>query len=278
MTSRMTLLAALALSGVACAKTVTYGELPPGATSITEYRDVSGEICGDHILNPVLVQPSLPTGYRLMSAADYAKEDPDITALVKRDERYANYGVGTLCFVSLSSFLVAGVPAHEPGVAAMAFWWVRAEGPRDSRMRGDVNWVQLASWYGPKFTARDRVVSADPMAQFADVEMTQVDPDLWRLRLPLTNEAVYAEVSVTGPRIKRSAPEPGFTTVPLSGNSAAYFMVFTYFGHHLRSAGGKWEVTGSGIFSEALRTANGTSVFKTFLEDGWQGLSGLYKL
>lgn len=121
------------------------------------------------------------------------------------------------------------------------------------------------------------ILAAEPMAQFADLQVTQAEPDLWRMRLALPNESIEAEVRGSGQRMKRNAPEPGFMSVPFAGKSAGSFWVITYFGHHHQSAQGQWHAKGSGVFSDALQIPGEASVFKTFFQDGWSALSGLYR-
>ena len=108
----------------------------------------------------------------------------------------------------------------------MAFWWARAEevpgANRDSRILGKANWLQLASWYA-RNTDRPRITATDPMAQFVDLDVTQTPTNQWSLRLALSDEVVTAKVRGSGERKKRNAPQPGFMTVPFTGDSAALF-------------------------------------------------------
>ena len=256
---------------------ITYGKLPPGAISTNEAKEVSAEICRDHLFDPSLVKARLPADYRLIPASEYAKEDSAVAGLVGSDAKHAAYAVGSLCFMSVGSFVVDGVRVHPPGPTPMAFWWVHAAGPRDPRMQGKVDWLQLASWYAREVTDRERIVASDPMAQFVDLQVTQAGPDLWRMRLALADEVIEGEVRGSGLRKKRNAPEPGFMTVPFTGDSAGSFWVITYFGHHHQSAQGRWQVKGSGVFSDALQIPGESSVFKTSFQDGWSALSGHYK-
>jgi hypothetical protein len=112
------------------------------------------------------------------------------------------------------------------------------------------------------------------MAQFADVEMSNAGPNQWRLPLALPEDTVEADVRLSGERRRRAGPQPGLTSVVLSGDAAEHFWVFTYFGHHDRGAEGKWQAQGTGFFS---RTFENAPVFNSLFEDGWQGLSGLYR-
>ena len=260
-----------------------YGELAPGAISYSETRGVHAEICRDHLFDPLVIgEPvHLPAGYRLISAANLAKEDSRIASLVNRDRRYATYAVGMLCFLSVETFVVDGVRAHAPGATPSAFWWARAEGPpdaqRDARMRGKSDYVQLASWYAREGTDHARITTTDPMAQFVDVDVRQTQPGQWHIRMVLPNETVEAEVRLRGQRSKMNRPDPGFSTVPFTGNRAAYFTVYTYFGHYQQATRGEWRAQGSGTFTQAFAIPGEGLAFEGGLEDGWQARSGLYK-
>lgn len=254
-----------------------YGELPPGALSTNEVTDVSAEICRDHLFDPKLLRARLPEGYRLVPAAEYAKGDPAVADLVKGDGKHRAYAVGSLCFMSVGSFVVDGVRVPSAGPTPMAFWWAQATGPRDSRMQGKVEWVQLASWYSNRLEARDRVLATDPTARFVDLDVAPVEPGLWRLRLALEDEVIEAEVRSRGPREPRKAPQPGFMSVPFAGVGAGSFWVITYFGHHHRPATGEWRARGSGVFRSAFGIPGEAAAFRTHFQEGWSALSGVYK-
>lgn len=273
---RILALTLLGFGTPALAGEVSFGTLPAGAISTNVVKDVRAEICRDHLFNPSLVEARLPKNYRLTVAAEYAKDDPGVADLVKSDSKYSAYAVGSLCFMLVGSFVVDGRRVQSQGPIPMAFWWVRAAGPRDPRMQGKVDWLQLASWYPRDIVQREKVLSTDPMAQFADLVVTEVEPNLWRLNLALPSESIQAEVRVSGQRIKREAPEPGFMSVPFTGKSAGSFWVISYFGHHHQSAQGQWYAKGSGVFTDALQIPGEASVFKTYFQDGWAALSGLY--
>jgi hypothetical protein len=258
------------------ASDVTFGKLPPGAISTNVVKDVSAEICRDHLFDPSSIVARLPKDYRLILAAEYAREDPGVADLTKSNAKYSTYAVGSLCFMSAGSFVVDGVRVHSTGPTPMAFWWVRAAGPRDSRMQGKVDWLQLASWYSKDVILRDKILATDPMAKFVDLSVLQAEPGLWRMHLELPNESIEAEVRGSGQRKKRNAPQPGAMTVPFTGESADRFWVITYFGHHHQPAKGQWRAKGAGVFSDALQIPGEASVFRTSFQDGWSALSGLY--
>jgi hypothetical protein len=267
----------LFLGASALATTVSFGDLPAGAINTNVVKDVHAEICRDHLFDPSLVEARLPESYHLILAAEYAKEDPGVAELVKSNPKYSAYAVGSLCFMSVGSFVVDGERVNSDDPTPMAFWWVHAAGPRDPRMQGKVDWLQLASWYSRDVLHREKILATDPMAQFTDLTVTQTEPGLWRMRLALPNESIEAEVRCSGQRIKRNSPEPGFMTVPFTGKSAGSFWVITYFGHHHQSAQGQWHAKGSGVFSEALQIPGEASIFQTYFQDGWSALSGLYR-
>jgi hypothetical protein len=266
----------LAAGSPALAADITFGKLPSGAKSTSLTADVSAEMCRDHLFDPSTVLAGLPDDYRLILVAEYAKHDIGVADLLQNNPKLSTYAVGSLCFMSVDSFVIDGSRVDSSGPTAMAFWWARATGPRDPRMQGKVEWLQLASWYSRDVSSRDKILATDPMAQFVDLEITRAEPNYWRMRLPLASETIEAEVRTSGQRKKRDAPEPGFMTVPFTGEDAGSFWVITYFGHHHQTAEGTWRTEGSGVFSDALQIPGEASVFGTFFQDGWSALSGLY--
>jgi hypothetical protein len=144
-------------------------------------------------------------------------------------------------------------------------------------MKGKVDWLQLASWYARDVIQRERILATDPMALFVNLSVSQGEPELWRVRLELPDESIEAEVRGSGQRKKRTAPQPGFMSVPFTGKSAGSFWVTTYFGHYHQAAKGQWRAKGAGVFSDALNIPGEASVFRTSFQDGWSALSGLYR-
>lgn len=254
-----------------------FGELPAGAASTNVVRDVGAEICRDHLFDPSRVDAKLPEGYRFILASEYAREDSGVAELLRRQPKYSAYGVGSLCFMSVGSFEADSLRMHSAEPTPMAFWWARAEGPRDPRMKGKVEWVQLASWYSRDITLRSQVQATDPTARFVDIQVNPVEPRLWRMRLVLPDESIEAEVRGDGERKKRKAPEPGFMSVPFAGQAAGSFWVITYFGHHHQGAEGRWRARGHGVFQDSFRIPGEAAVFRTAFQDGWSALSGLYR-
>jgi hypothetical protein len=261
---------------------VTYGALPIGASSTAESSAIGAEICRDLLLDPAQIGQRLPTGYRLLTAREVAPEDPGISRLLDDlrpaagDSRLADYVVGSLCFLSVGNAIVDGVRVHGPGPTPQAFLWARSHGPRDPRMLGKVQWVQLVSWYSRDVLDRTRILASDPTAEFVDIQMDRSGPNRWSMQLTLPTERVTADVTGSGKRIPRNAPQPGFMSVALSGASADRFQVFTYFGHHQQESRGKWRVTGTGLFSSALALPGAETVLGTYMQDGWQARFGLY--
>jgi hypothetical protein len=259
-----------------------YGELAQGALSSVDVSDVHAELCVDHLVDPRSLHVRLPVGYRLMQAASLAASDPAIGSVLQRDSRYTTFVVSTLCFVSAGRFVVDGVPAQTSGPTRLAFWWARADGPpeahRDARMKGEVASVQLASWYARQQAARARILALDPMAQFVDLDIREADPNLWRVRISLTRQTIEGEVRLSGQRTPMNRPAPAFTTLPFTGAHAAYFQVFTYFGHHNQPAAGVWRAQGSGPLTTGIGTPDANLIVGTVFEDGWQTRAALYKL
>lgn len=258
-----------------------YGELKPGAISRAEQRGVECELCRDHLFDPAAVTARLPRGYRFVTAAEYAREDSAVAALIAKEPRVAAFAVGSLCFMLADTFLVDDVRVHLAAPTPMAFWWAHAEATPDhtpdARMQGRTEWLQLGSWYSSRDTDRARIRATDPMAEFVDVRVRRVGPNAWRMRLPLAHEVVQAEVRGTGERKSRKQTGPGFMTVPFTGASADRFTVFTYFGHRHQPASGTWRAKGRGVFTTAFGVRGEADAFATFYQDGWQALSGLYR-
>ena len=264
------------------APAVTYGTLPDGAIVIAEATGIGAEICHDLLLDPARVRQKLPDGYRLLTARELAVDDPGIDQLLRDpaasgDKDLAGIAVGSLCFLSVGNAIIDGVRVHGPGPTPQAFLWARAEGPRDPRMLGKVQWVQLASWYSTDVLDRNLVLASDPTAEFVDLQMSLTGPNAWSMRLSLPTERVTAEVTGNGQRIPRKAPQPGFMSVALSGPGADRFQVFTYFGHHHQDARGTWRAEGTGLFTEAFAIEGPEPVLGTYMQDGWQALNGVYK-
>ncbi|MFO1250025.1 MAG: hypothetical protein U1E77_02505 [Inhella sp.] len=276
-TVRVHALGLLLAAGPVLAAELAFGELPAGAVSTNVTCDVAAELCRDHLFDPALVGVRLPDGVRLVQADEYAKSDPGVADLLKRHSRFARYAVGSLCAMSVGHFVVDGVRVHAPGPTPAAFWWARAEGARDPRMRGKAEWVQLASWYSKSVTDRARIVATDPMAQFIDLEVTPTQPNVWLIRLALPTERIDAEVRGSGQRQRRGASEPAFMSVPFAGVGAGSFWVITYVGHHHQQAVGQWSAQGAGVFRDAFQIPGEAEVFGTVMQDGWAALSGLYR-
>jgi hypothetical protein len=239
-------------------------------------RGVAAEICRDHLFDPQAANFKLPAGYRLTLAAEATNANPALEALLRNNPGLLNYARGSLCFVSVDSFVIDNTPVHSARPMPMAFWWASAEGPRHPDMRGKAGWVQLGSWYPSNTQQRAAILKTDPMAEFVDVDVKEIEPNAWRLRLVLPGETIMAEVRSSGDRTRTTAAQPGYMSVPMSGGSAGYFWVFTYFGHLHQSAQGAWRAAGTGIFSDALGISE-SSMFETIFQEGWTSRSGLYR-
>jgi hypothetical protein len=117
----------------------------------------------------------------------------------------------------------------------------------------------------------------DPMAEFVDITVQQIEPNRWRIRLVLPAETITAELIGSGDRVPSRAAQPGYMSVPMSGRAAGYFSVFTYFGHHHQAAQGRWQALGTGVFSQAFAVAGEAETFSTVFQDGWTSRAGLYR-
>jgi hypothetical protein len=261
---------------------VTFGALPDGAANTAEVTAIGAEICRDLLLDPSRIRQDLPIGYRLLTARDVAPDDPGVGRLIGEQAaaagglNLADYVVGSLCFVSVGNALVDGVRVHGPGPTPQAFLWARSAGPRDPRMLGKAQWVQLASWYRRDVLDRARILASDPMAEFVDIQMERTGPKHWSMRLELPMERVTADVTGSGQRIPRKTAQPGFMSVALSGASADRFQVFTYFGHHHQECEGAWRSEGTGLFSSAFAIPGEQAALGTFMQDGWQARYAVY--
>ncbi len=269
----------LALAAAAPALATTYGTLAPGAVSTSEQSGVRAEICRDHLVDPAQAKMRLPASYRLFRASELSKDDPGLAALIAKVPNYGNHFVGSLCFMLVENFDVDDVRVIAQGKASpMAFWWAHAErtGAADPRMQGKSEWLQLASWYADKDVDRVAITKSDPMAEFVPIEVEETKSGTWRVRLKHAAETVEATISVNGEPQKRKAPQPGFMTVPSTGESARYFTVFTYFGHHHQAADGTWAAAGGGVFTSAFGVPNEAAAFGTFFQSRWQARAALY--
>jgi hypothetical protein len=269
--------ALLLYTGVAGAAEPGFGELPPGSVSTSETHDVAAEICRDHLFDPAAVASTLPSGYRLTTAARVASKDRALEALLLKNPKLRDYALGSLCFVSAGRLSVDDVSVQAVPPQLLAFWWAAAEGPRHAAMRGKAEWVQLGSWYSSAIKNPSAVQRTDPMAEFTDVQVELADANRWHIRLALPSETVTAEVSGSGRLEPSRAQQPGYMSVPMSGRAADYFSVFTYFGHHHQAAGADWRATGTGVFSEAFSIEGEAGVFRTVFQAGWKSRSGLYR-
>lgn len=109
-------------------------------------RGVAAEICRDHLFEPEAAPYKLPAGYRLILAAEAANADPSLDGMLRTNPRLRSYALGSLCFLSVDSFVIDNTPVRSVSPMPMAFWWASAEGPRHADMRGKAGWVQLGSW------------------------------------------------------------------------------------------------------------------------------------
>jgi len=275
--ARLALLAATISCGFVYADELSLGTLPVGAISTSVQSGVSAEICRDHLFDAASNHLRLPTGYRFRPAEEIASSDPAVAEVIRLNPTMKSHAVGTLCLMSLATFIVDDEPVLTSGTMPAAFWWVAAEGPPHAEMRGKVRWVQIGSWYSKEFGHTEQIRRTDPMAQFTTIKVERVSPDAWHLSLVLPSETVEADIRTTSPGTPRKSSGPGYMSVPMSGDSAEYFSVFTYAGHRIRNAEGNWRATGGGTFTAAFAIPNEASKFETLFEEGWTALSGLYR-
>lgn len=275
--AQLALLAAAISCGVAHADELNLGTLPVGAISTSVQSDVTAEICRDHLFDAASNIPKLPNGYRVRPAEEIALSDPAVAELIRLNPTMKSHAVGTLCLMSLATFIVDDKPVLTSRTMPAAFWWVAAEGPPHADMRGKVRWVQIGSWYSKETGHIEQIRRTDPMAQFTTIKVERISPDRWHLSLVLPSETVEANIRTTSPSTPRKSNGPGYMSVPMSGDSAEYFSVFTYAGHRIRNAEGNWRATGVGIFTAAFAIPNEASAFETLFEEGWTARSGLYR-
>jgi hypothetical protein len=275
--AQLTLLAATIACGVAHADESNLGTLPVGAISTSETSGVSAEICRDHLFDAASNHLKLPTGYRFRPAEEIASSDPGVAELIRLNPTMKSHAVGSLCLMSIATFIVDDKPVLTSGTMPAAFWWVAAEGPLHAEMRGKVRWVQIGSWYSNESGHLGQIRRTDPMAQFTTIKVERVSLDDWNLSLVLPSEIVEANIRTTSPSTPRKASGPGYMSVPMSGDSAEYFSVYTYTGHRSRNAKGDWRASGTGIFTAAFAIPNEASAFETLFQEGWTARSGLYR-
>jgi len=123
---------------------------------------------------------------------------------------------------------------------------------------------------------RHLAMFATATAEFVDIRMDRSGPDRWSMQLHLPTERLTADVTGSGQRIPRKAPQPGFMSVVLSGAGADRFQVFTYFGHHHQESSGIWRAEGTGLFASALAIPGEQTALGTYMQDGWQARFGVY--
>ena len=269
-------LAAAAICGAATAGELLSASFPAGAISTSELSGVQAEICRNHLFDPAGTSVKLPAGYRLLRAEEVAASDATVAALLRANAVPKTHAFGSLCFVSASTFIVDGVRLS-PDPMPLAFWWVAADGPLHATMRGKARWIQIGSWYPRESQRFDSITRTDPMAQFTNITVERIAPDAWRLSLALPSETVHAEVHVTSPGTPSNSTQPGYMSVPMSGDSAGFFSVYAYIGHSHRTARGSWRTTGTGTFTSSFAIQAPAGSFETVFQEGWTGHSALYR-
>jgi hypothetical protein len=275
--AQQTLLAATISCGVVHAGESNLGTLPVGAISTSETSGVSAEICRDHLFDTAANHLKLPTGYRFRPADEIASSDPAVAELIRLNPKMKGHALGSLCLMSIATFIVDDKPLLTSGEMPVAFWWVAAEGPLHAEMRGNARWVQIGSWYSKESGHVGQIRRTDPMAQFTTIKVERVSPDGWHVSLVLPSETIEADIRTTSPSAPRKSSGPGYMSVPMSGDSAEYFSVYTYAGHRHRHAKGDWRATGTGIFTTAFAIPHEASAFETLFQEGWTARSGLYR-
>lgn len=265
-------------SGLAYSADPLLGDLPSGAISTSETRGVSAEICRDHLFDPALTALKLPAGYRLRTAEEVAASDPALATLLETNPSAKGFAVGSLCVMSFDTFVVDDKPLGKPRNMAAAFWWAAAEGPEHPNMRGKHRYVQIGSWYSKDIGYARQIRRTDPMAQFTQVEVQRLTPDSWHVSLRLPAETIEADIHATSPARARGTGGPGFMSVPMSGEGANYFAVYTYAGHRIRDAEGEWRAIGKGVFAESFAIPKEATALGTIFEEGWVARAGLYSL
>jgi len=270
--------AVAAFTGVVASATESQpAALPADPISASHMSGVRAEICRDHLFDPALATARLPTGYRLIPAEEVAKTDAPLAGLLRRQPDARRHAVGSLCLMAVEAFDIDGTPVIGPEPMPMAFWWAAAEGPRHPDMRGKARHVQLGSWYPRGTSHAGRILRTDPMARFVDITVRQVEPGSWRLSLALPDETVTASVRAGSQSAPSKGGQPGAMSVPMSGESAAYFTVYSHVGHRHRPAEGRWRAAGAGVFAQAFAIPGEASAFATIFQDGWTAQSGLYR-
>ena len=252
-------------------------ELPADALSTALTDGVTAEICRDHLFDPGSRALRLPEGYRLHRAEELAATNAELAELLRLNPGARQHALGSLCLMSVASFVIDGIPVQGLKPLPVAFWWASAEGPRHARMRGAVRWVQIGSWYPRGSEPIERIRRTDPMAQVADILVNEAQLNVWHLRLGLPGETVTAEVRVAAQSSPPKSDRPGAMSVPMSGEAAGFFTVYAHIGHRRRKAEGTWQAQGGAVFSRAFSLRGEAAAFPTLFQEAWTAQSGLYR-
>ncbi len=258
--------------------------MPDESISRAAISGVSAEICVEHLFPPDLQIPEMPAGYQLSKVADRARGEKRFAAILASRPDYASFRVGTLCFVLSATFRVNDASVGTSEAVPMAFWWASVaasdEPPRpDSRVRGTITQVQLASWYPDEAVDRSLILAFDPMAQFVPIRIRSLGPGHWRVALELQDGRVEGEIHGLGDRRKlRPSAESKFMTVASAGPHSEYFTVFTYFGHHAESASSRWLGSGTSPVVRYIGLSGPDLGLGTEVQDSWQAQAGLYRV
>ena len=257
-----------------------FGELPPNPLTRWELAGVQAEICNEHLIEPSLVVGKVPSGFRFVTVAEHAKNDDKAAKILQAHPEHANYTFGILCFVKLDSLEIEGVRANTKGSTAFAFWWAPTVTTAlfDKRARGDMTWIQLASWYPRSGINRAKILAIDPQAEFTSLKMVSTEARVWQIRLKMRQAEIKGSFRVHGDRKEMTYPLPQFSTVPLKTAETTYFSVFTYFGHHSQDLEGEWRAKGRHALARAIADSDRSSLTHAQSQDGWRAHAGIYKV
>jgi hypothetical protein len=105
------------------------GEMPGGAISTSDLSNVAAEVCRDHLFDPRAANFKLPSGYRLVLAGEAAIANRPLAALLRASPQYGSFALGSLCFLSVGSFMVDDTPVQSVSpMAAFQEGWTSPSG------------------------------------------------------------------------------------------------------------------------------------------------------
>lgn len=252
------------------------GELPAGAISVYEVRDVVAEICRRHVFAPEAAALEMPAGFRLARLSELSSA-PWIAELQQRRPDLRDRAHGSLCFIEANTHTVDGAPLYSGRRSRFAFLWAdvvpTGPAPADPRFVGRVRRAQLFLLYDAEGVDRGLALRATPDALFGRITMEKVG-ETWHVGIAGDDSVLTAEVKATTARRRLDYPMPGFETVLRAGGARDHFHVVTFAGHHEQLAAGAWQASGTAVWARGF--AGEAVDAGSFVQDGFAARLGLY--